>query len=136
MTARMDTMIDFDELCGDFEDWPDSWKGLEKDVPYGVGILEVFRPFIEHLIGAGLTKRTLRKHVDNLWLLGGEIIREVGIYEEYDVPALKKITECVDEEGGPYCRHLDTESEIRSFDATCKKLHKFLENINQKPTKG
>ncbi|MCF6289829.1 MAG: hypothetical protein L3J03_02330 [Desulfobacterales bacterium] len=129
-------MIDFDELCGNFENWPNSWKGLEEDVPYGAGILVVFRPFIEHLIAAGLTKRTLRNHVNNLWLLGGETIRKVSLYEEYDVPALKKISECVDEEGGPYCKHLYTESEIRSFDATCKKLHKFLKNRNPEPTKG
>jgi hypothetical protein len=29
-------------------------------------------------------------------------------------------------EGGPYCRHLDSEEECRSFDATCRKLYKYL----------
>jgi hypothetical protein len=33
----------------------------------------------------------------------------------------------IDETGGPYCRHLDTEEDIRSYDATCKKLFKFLQ---------
>jgi hypothetical protein len=29
-------------------------------------------------------------------------------------------------DGGPYCRHLETEAELDSFDATCRKLFKFL----------
>ena len=32
----------------------------------------------------------------------------------------------IDEIGGPYCRHLDTDKEMKSYDATCKKLYKFL----------
>src|SRR5216683_6847987 len=36
-----------------------------------------FRPFIEHLATSSLSPKTIRKHVDNLWMLGGEIIRNL-----------------------------------------------------------
>ena len=38
----------------------------------------------------------------------------------------------VDEEGGPYCRHLHSEAQEKSYDATCGKLHKFLASTGQK----
>ena len=45
-----------------------------------------FRPFLEHLIGLNLSPKTIRKHVDNLWMLGGEIIRDLN-----ETPALRKV---------------------------------------------
>ena len=35
-------------------------------------------PFLLHLAESGLSKRTIQNHVDNMWLLGGEIIRDVN----------------------------------------------------------
>jgi len=52
--------------------------GGEEDIPYGKGLVNEMTPFLEDLIQQGLTKKTIRKHVENLWLLGGEIIRSVG----------------------------------------------------------
>ena len=63
----------------------------------------------------------------NLWLLGGEIIRQVNFEPPLrGKPASVLLADVVDEEGGPCCRHLDSEAEMRSFDATCKKLHKYI----------
>ncbi|MBW1670524.1 MAG: hypothetical protein JRJ43_06505 [Deltaproteobacteria bacterium] len=115
-----------EDICADFPEWPTSWKGLDEDVEYGKSLIEVLRPFVEHLIGTGLKNETIRYHMDNLWLLGGEIIRNVSLYEEYSIPANEKLKDSVDLNGGPRCRHLTTEAEIKSFDATCRKLHKFL----------
>jgi len=36
------------------------------------------RPFIEHLASSSLSPKTIRRHVDNLWMLGGEIIRDLN----------------------------------------------------------
>ena len=58
----------------DLDDWPQSWMGLEKDLPPGEALVVCFRPFIEHLAASSLSPKTIRRHVDNLWLLGGEII--------------------------------------------------------------
>lgn len=103
----------------------------EPDLEYGRHLLEAMRPFAESLAEGGLAKRTVRRHLDNLWLLGGEIIRDVGLYGERSVPALEKLKQSVDGYGGPYCRHLDTEEEVKSFDNTCKRLDKFLKQGNR-----
>lgn len=115
-----------EDICPDFSEWPGSWHVVEEDIPYGQGLLEAMRPFVMHLIAKGLTRKTIRKHMDYLWLLGGEIIRDVAMDEEYDIPPEEKLRQSVDVEGGPYCRHLHSENDMRSFDATCRKFHKFL----------
>src|ERR1017187_8110814 len=63
--------------CRDLDRWAHSWMGLEKDLPPGEALVICFRPFIEHLASSSLSPRTIRRHVDNLWLLGGEIIRDL-----------------------------------------------------------
>ena len=114
-------------ICPDFPEWPDRWMGVAADRQYGQGILDAMRPFVMHLIESGLTLKTIRRHLDRLWLLGGEVVRDVGMSDEYGIPPAEKLAGSVDTTGGPFCRHLDSESEQRSFDATCRKLHKFLE---------
>ena len=120
----MSNLID---LCPDFQEWPECWMGLEEDLVYGKQLLEEIRPFAESLAHSGLAKSTIRRHLSNLWLLGGEIIRDVSLYDEYSVSAAEKLKHSVGPEGGPYCRHLDGDSAMQAYDATCRKLHKFLE---------
>lgn len=65
--------------------------------------------------------------MDNIWLLGGEIIGRVNFDEtlrEKNGPELVEMH--IDEFGGPYSKHLDTQGEKNSFDSACKKLYKFL----------
>jgi len=117
---------DTSAYCRDLDNWPRSWMGLEKDLPPGEQLLACFRPFIEHLASSSLSPKTIRKHVDNLWMLGGEIIRDL----HYD-PSLRKMAadrllrNVVREDGGPLV-HNGSEEEQRSFDSTCRKLHRFL----------
>lgn len=119
-----------EDICPDFPEWPDSWAGDKKDVAYGQGLLDVMRPFVVYLISRGLKRKTLVRHLDNLWLLGGEIIRAVGMDDQYSVAPEESLRSCVDEDGGPFCCYIDTENE-QSYDATCRKLHKFLEGTRQ-----
>jgi hypothetical protein len=69
----------------------------------------------------------LHRHRDHLWLLGGELIRR-----RYDDRKLKKmpvgkaIAELIEEQRGPLIWPRITEAEQNSFDATCRKLYKFL----------
>ena len=117
-----------EEICPDFTDWPQRWTGTDDDLPCGRALVDLMRPFVAHLISRDLSKKTIRGHMDNLWLLGGEIIRDVNDAEEDDSLApLARLTDAVGPDGGPYCRHLHSESELRSFDATCRKLAKFLD---------
>jgi hypothetical protein len=100
--------------------------GLEKDLPPGEQLVTCLRPFIEHLAASTLSLPTIRRHVDNLWTLGGEIIRDL----HYD-PSLRGKTadqllrNAIHEDGGPLV-HNGSEEQQRSFDATCRKLHRFL----------
>ena len=114
-------------VCRDLDAWPRNWMGFPEDIPPGEQIVAVVRPFLAHLFALPLSRKTLRKHVDNLWRLGGELIRDL-----HNTPALRKrpiaalVFEAV-EEGGPLLYHGDSEAEQRSFDSTCRKLRRFLE---------
>ena len=117
---------DASAYCKDLDRWARSWMGLEKDLPPGEALVACFRPFIEHLASSGLAPRTIRRHVGNLWLLGGEIIRDLN----YNPSLRKKTAEqllrhAVYDDGGPLI-HNGSEEDQRSLDATCRKLHRFL----------
>lgn len=53
--------------------------GVKQDLPLGEQLLASFRPFIAHLAASHLSPKTIRTHVANLWLLGGEIIRDLNV---------------------------------------------------------
>jgi hypothetical protein len=100
--------------------------GEEKDLPPGRKLVEYFTPFLLHLAGSGLSKRTIQNHVDNMWLLGGEIIRDVNEDPPLrKVAAEKLVRNAIHEDGGPLI-HNGSEDEQRSFDSTCRKFHRFL----------
>jgi len=123
------------EYCPDLEQWPERWRGEDSDIPPGQAIVEFFKPFLLHMLDQDLATKTLRRHRDHLWLLGGELIRR-----RYDDDKLKKmsvdkaIAELIEEEGGPLIWPSITEAEQNSFDATCRKLYKFL-NSTSKPAR-
>jgi hypothetical protein len=99
--------------------------GLEEDIPPGERLIECFRPFIEHLVSAEKSRRTIQEHVDNIWALGGQFITELN----YD-PALRKrpvdrVLKEMIRYGGPLLRQADEEQQT-SFDATCEMLRQFL----------
>src|ERR1700682_2942106 len=77
---------DASAYCRDLDNWPRSWMGLEKDLPPGEELVACLRPFIEHLASSSLSPKTIRQHVDNLWMLGGEIIRDLNY-----TPSLRKV---------------------------------------------
>ena len=117
----------FYQLCPDFRKWPQRWKGVSEDVPFGEKIIDILRPFVEDLMVRKYTENTIRKHIDNLWLLGGELVREINMNPELrNSDALDVLMKNIGPDGGPLCRHLETEAELASFDTTCRKFFKFL----------
>jgi hypothetical protein len=99
----------------------------EKDLPPGTDLVATFRPFLEYLTASDLSPKTIQKHVDNMWLLGGEIIRDLN-----ETPSLRKKTieqllaDLIDDDGGPLIHGGQHEQQQRSFDSTCRKFMRFL----------
>jgi hypothetical protein len=99
--------------------------GLEKDLPPGEQLLVLFRPFLEYLAASDLSPKTIQKHVDNMWALGGEFIRDL-----HNDPSLRKkpvdrVLSQMIESGGPLL-YQGNEDQQRSFDSTCRKFRRFL----------
>ena len=100
--------------------------GLEKDLPPGEQLVACLRAFIKHLASSSLSPKSIRRHVNNLWLLGGEIIRELNYTpSRRKVAAQRLLRDVVGPDGGPLI-HNGSEEEQRSLDSTCRKLHRFL----------
>ena len=102
--------------------------GEEKDIPPGEMLVACFRPFLDALAASDLSPKTIQKHVDNLWTLGGEIIRNLN-----ETPSLRRksigelLDDRIDDEGGPLVYALESEEmQQRSLDSTCRKLYLFL----------
>jgi hypothetical protein len=101
--------------------------GLKNDLPPGEKLVACFRPFLEEIVASDLSPKTIQRHVDNLWALGGEIIRDLN-----ETPSLRRKTieqildDRIDDEGGPLLYGIDSEDQQRSFDSTCRKFHRFL----------
>ena len=117
-----------ERYCRHLDDWPRAWMGIEKDVPPGEKLVACFRPFLEELVASDLSPKTIQKHVDHLWALGGEIIRHL-----HENPSLRRksiaqiLADRIDDEGGPLVYAMESEEQQqRSFDSTCKKLYRFL----------
>lgn len=99
----------------------------EKDLVPGEKLVNCFRPFLEELVRSNLSSKTIQRHVDNLWALGGEIIRELNENPSLRKKPIKRILDGkIDEEGGPLVYALESEEPLqRSLDSTCKKLYRF-----------
>jgi len=122
-----------DELtayCPDLEQWPRSWIYEERDLSHGQQLVVCFKPFLRHLVSSGQSRKTVRSHRDNLWILGGEIISKL-----HEDPRLRKrptdqtLLAFLDDEGGPLISH-ESEDHQRSFDSTCLKFYRFLKERN------
>ena len=116
-----------ERLCPDLANWPLSWQVAKDDVIIGQCIIEILKPFLHELLRQHLADRTLDRHRDHLWMLGGEIIRR-----RHDDPELCKqpvktlLLNLIEEEGGPLIWPRISESQQNAFDATCRKLYRFL----------
>ena len=122
-------------LVPDFYNWPERWMGMDEDLEYGQKLLKYFEPFVFHIATGPLAEKTKKKHFDNLWLAGGELIRRVSDEADYEIDPKELILECFGIDGGPYCRHLETEYELNSYDSSCRKFYKFMKQNEQKSSR-
>jgi hypothetical protein len=102
----------------------------ERDLSHGRQMVECFKSFLRHLVSSGLSRKTLRSHRDNLWILSGEIISKL-----HEDPRLRKrptdqiVLAVLDDEGGPLISY-GAEDQQRSFDSTCRKFFRFFKERN------
>ena len=121
---------DLSHYVRDIEKWPERWVIDRPGLAVGQAVLEVLEPFIHHLVEQGLSKRTFNRHIDNLWVLGGEIITKVN-----SDPSLREqsarvlILDSVDDEAGPLLSGGADPDDQDSFDRTCRKLYRYLKSF-------
>ena len=117
-----------DRLCPDLAEWPRTWRVEDSDVVIGQNIVKLLKPFLVDLLRQGLADKALARQRDHIiWLLGGEIIRR--LHDDPDLckqPVATLLFNLIEEEGGPLIWPRISESEQKSFDATCRKLYRFL----------
>lgn len=112
--------------CPDLAQWPQRWRFDTTDLVPGQQIVVALEPFLLHLTASGLSRKVLAKHRDNLWLLGGELIRRMQ-----NDPSLRRgsaddlLDRFLEDEGGPLIHPRISETEQRSFDGTCRRFYAF-----------
>lgn len=120
----------------DLADWPRSWRYEDRDIAPGEQTVACLIPFLHHLLGLGLSRKTLRRHRDNLWRLGGELIRAVQKDATLrNQPIDTVVRSLVGEDGGPLLSDSDSEEKQSAFDTTCRKLARFLASAESAPIK-
>ena len=119
--------------CRDLAEWPQRWMGDERDLLPGQKLVECFTPFLLQLAGSGLSKKTIQKHVDNLWVLGGEIIRDLQETPKLRKTPMHELVDTVLENDGPLLYHCDSEEQQHSFESTCRKLRRFRAGMLSSP---
>ena len=99
--------------------------GVEKDLTPRDQLVTLLRPFLEHLAASNLSPKTIQKHVDNMWALGGEFIRDLHQDPPLRRRPVDQVLAKMIESGGPLLYHCG-EDQQRSFDSTCRKFRRFL----------
>lgn len=108
------------------EDWPKSWAGTHEDEPVGRRLVAVFHRFMIHLQQQELAAGTLRRHLDNLWLIGGQIIERANDNPSVrDKSAQALLLEAIQAGEAPLVDDL-TQEQQAALDATARKLLKFV----------
>jgi hypothetical protein len=113
------------EVCPDIDEWAKSWRFDDSDIPPGQQIVDVFAGCILDMLNQGLAVRTIKRHRDNLWALGGHLIKR-----RYDDKKLARmeardaLLELVGDDEGPLI--YDNAVDQNPMDGTCRKLNRFL----------
>jgi hypothetical protein len=114
-------------------EWPNAWLIDGPDLAYGQALLEEVTPFVTHLISVEhLSTSTIRRHLDYLFLLGGELISHINIFErDRRLSPSKLLDRSISEDGRPLCKHIEEGHMQAQYDATCRKLHAFRSSLSR-----
>jgi hypothetical protein len=121
------------QFCPDIDGWPKSWAGEEIDIATGRKIVEFLKPFLLYLLTTKLAPKTLRRHRDHMWMLGGEVISRLNYDPTLRRKPVEEVTfDLLEEEGGPLIWPKITEQQQDAFDTSCRKLYRFLQTAFDK----
>lgn len=127
-------VTDLDALLALIKEWPQSWAGSDEDEAVGRDLVQLLRPFIVHLHETGLSSKTVRRHLNNAWVIGGEIIRRIGYEPKLRrKPVLGLLLDAIAAGDAPLVEQL-SEAEQAALDATARKLLRFLSACEPGPT--
>ena len=114
-------------------DWPSSWAGVPEDEPIGKALVTEMRPFVEHL-ARSLASKSVRGHLNNLWVIGGEIIRQVNYDpQQRELKAHTLLLRAIESGVAPSTRNV-THTQQDSLDATALRLLRFMTVHSDIPT--
>src|SRR3954453_11889715 len=92
--------------CPDLDQWPASWAYEPRDIPPGLRMVEWFKPFLRMLLARSLSRKTVRQHRDNIWLLGGEVIRRLQMDSGLRRRSVEQVVlDLIGHDGGPLLSH-------------------------------
>ena len=121
------------DYVSDYFAWPTQWTVTDDDLVTGHHLLTLFTPFIDTLIQNGRAVKTIKNLLYHLSILGFEIVRRLNDDDECHRALEPKalLLQYLDGEYGPLVHHWDSNDPIeeayqKSFDATCRKLYKFI----------
>lgn len=130
MAGKQTKPLDLMSICNDIDQWPQSWAGFPHDVPVGVKLAGIFKDFLNQQIDKGRAKSTIKRHADYLWILGGEIIREICDDDEdneaYTLSGKSLLLQYIGDEGGTYWSDAPSEQELTAYDSVCRLLYKWM----------
>ena len=110
----------------DINNWPNTWAGTSEDIEYGKKVIKVFKNFITSLKVTKLSRKTINSYIDDLWVLGGYVIKKLDYdekYRKYEPQWL--FPRFIDSWDGPHISDF-SEFEQNRFDRTCRKFYKFI----------
>jgi len=90
------------EYCKNINQWSSQWEIGKADLKTGQSIVDQFKPFLMDSIEKGRSKKTIKTYAQYLWVLGGELIRQINDDpHERRLSARNLILKYIDDSGGP-----------------------------------
>jgi len=105
--------------------WPMRWSLDDPDLEIGEATVALFKPYLLSLLKKGLPDAKRCGHADQLFLLGHEVVRHWYLSNQ-NRTAKEIVADLISDDAGPLLKG-STEKEQRTFDRTCRKLHRFFE---------
>ena len=115
------------QYCKGIEDWPDSWAGSDLDIQIGKELIEEFKSLLLDRIQKNRAKSTIKIYAGYLWVLGGELIRQIH-YDENNrkLSARQLILKYVSDDGGPSWQHARDTLDHGRYDSVCRQMLKQI----------